>query len=85
MQWVENHGTLCPIWTGMAFLPICECVLPVFLSEFRQNVHGIDTKVDHDGIGIGLVEFQMRPQNQRSVVPFVWLVPEKGSQKFVYI
>ena len=28
-----------------------------------------------------LVEFQMRPQIQRSVVPFVWLVPEKGSQK----
>ena len=53
MRWVENHGMFCPIWTGMAFMPICECVLPVFLSEFRQNVHGIDTKVDHDGIGIG--------------------------------
>ena len=42
-----------PSGHGWRFLPIHECVLPVFLPELCQNVHGINTKVDHYGIGMG--------------------------------
>ena len=53
MRWVDDHGTLGSVRAWMVLLPIRECVLPVFLSELRQNFHDINTKVDNYGMGMG--------------------------------
>ncbi len=37
----------------MTLLPIREHVLPMFLLELGQNFHGINTKIDYNGTGVG--------------------------------